>query len=119
MIATSIEQSYDLLAAGLSPESADMHYSSRKQEQDANGDWKIVLGDLVVGKPETENDLPAWSCSAMIDILAGNEITKVNYGVIDSSKSFCNSLVWQIEDWIKFGRINKKYLKKWKRIGRK
>ena len=67
MIATSIEQSYKLLEAGLSPDSADMHWSSRKMEK-INGEWRIVKGELVVGKCDAPNDLPAWSYSRLYEI---------------------------------------------------
>lgn len=101
MIATTIEQSYKLLEAGLSPESADMHYSSRKQEQDANGEWKIVLGDLCVGKCETENDLPAWSYTKLYDILYNTTTHNCFRAIVDD-----------IIDATKKGNIEEKYLKK-------
>lgn len=111
MIATSIEQSYKLLEAGLSPDSADMHWSSRKMEK-INGEWRIVQCDLVVGKCDAPNDLPAWSIGKMIDILGEDKVTAVSCVRVRKSEDFIQSIVWSIEDYIMYGKINEKYLKK-------
>ena len=104
MIATSIEQSYDLLAAGLSPESADMHYASRKMEQ-VNGDWRIVLGDLCVGKCASANDLPAWSCARLIEI-------NKDRAEVYKTDEIIQCLVTDTKFLLDFGDIDEKYLKK-------
>lgn len=105
MIATSIEQSYELLSAGLSPESADMHYASRKMKQ-INGEWRIVLGNLCVGKCESANDLPAWSCARLIEINGGVRAD------VYRSDEIIQCLVTDTKFLLEMGDIDEKYLKK-------
>lgn len=68
-IATTIVQSKQLFALGLSPESADMFYD----------DWiDHITGELfapsdgsslTVGKRRTNQHLPAWSLSALLEVM--------------------------------------------------
>jgi hypothetical protein len=59
-IATTIEQSKRLLALGVPPETADMHYY-----QIANlKDWVLTVG----GKLGTSNDVPAWSFACLYEM---------------------------------------------------
>ena len=107
MIATSIEQSYKLLEAGLSQDSADMHWSSRKMEMNpTNGCWMIVKGDLWVGKCENENDLPAWSCARLIEINKG-----VRADVYKSDETI-QCLVTDTKFLLEMGDIDEEYVKK-------
>jgi hypothetical protein len=64
-IATTIEQSKRLLALGVPPETADMHYY-----QIANlEDWVLTVG----GKLGTSNDVPAWSFACLYE-MAGRPV---------------------------------------------
>jgi hypothetical protein len=82
-IATTIEQSKRLLALGVPPETADMHYY-----QIANlKDWVLTVG----GKLGTSNDVPAWSLSALIGIKTGVEIIEKWKGCYVAKIRFCRS----------------------------
>ena len=70
MIATTIEQSKALLAAGFGPETADMCYQAYQWETDGEGNIKPgsvePVGQLTVGN--AFQDFPAWSLGALWDI---------------------------------------------------
>lgn len=72
MIATTIEQAEDLVKAGVSPHTADMHWYASAYTR--NDDGKLVpqksgIIYLVNTPPEKEWHIPAWSISALWDIL--------------------------------------------------
>lgn len=86
-IATTIEQSKRLLALGVPPETADMHYY-----QIANlKDWVLTVG----GKLGTSNDVPAWSFACLYEmadrplILLPYEPFKVCIDRIEFKKRSC------------------------------
>lgn len=65
-IATTVEQSKRLLAAGLAPESADMSWSKWH-----NSKWELWAHGPSVGEFEELQVIPAWSLSKLWDILSG------------------------------------------------
>lgn len=76
-IATSISQSNRLLAAGISPDTADMCWKPQR--------FKPNTKSLIAHKPLREEDIPAWSLSALLTLIAINEFslnvlnTKIGY----------------------------------------
>ena len=68
-IATTIEQSKKLIELGLSADTADMYYYKENVFNNALATFNGAL--LVKGnsKPEVEYTIPAWSLSALIELM--------------------------------------------------
>ena len=108
-IATSIEQSKQLLNAGLDPESADMWWTivqPRKQDVDVklvpDGQPYSVLNTYKeehLGLASYE-DIPAWSLSKLWDICNDSGIGPFNFGGDDLDSS---SLMDKLIKWIILG----------------
>lgn len=60
-IATTIEQSKKLIELGLSADTADMRYEEIPRIQ---GEYKLVFS-----KPNNKWEIPAWSLSALIELM--------------------------------------------------
>ena len=99
-IATNIEQSKRLIAAGLDAGSADMQWNAMPNI-DGKPTCELFVGDL------TPNGMPAWSLSRLIDINGG-----YNAGLVYDSKCFIEALVQSICFLIPCGDIDEKFLKK-------
>lgn len=82
-ICTSIEQSKKLIELGIDVNTADMYYMYRHWEIDENtvgaqSDANIGFdSDFYYGADngKTYHYIPAWSLSALLDILPNNEVT--------------------------------------------
>ena len=76
-IATSISQSERIIAAGISPDTADMCWKPQR--------FKPGTKSLTVRKPLNEGEIPAWSLSALLTLIPVNEFslhvlnTKIGY----------------------------------------
>lgn len=100
-IGTTIEQSRRLIAAGVRPETADMAY--RPWTRSAAG-FDLVT-DFESGKVFfQEDDIHAWSLSALWDLLNESKIT-LEYATNRSSEALIESLVTAIERFAKQGRM--------------
>lgn len=89
-IATSIEQSKRLLAAGLDPESADMSWHKYKTSK-----WDLWVGWSDRELPDLQV-VPAWSLSRLIDLIAETGIP-MNYGPMKDSASVLDHAVNALE----------------------
>jgi len=102
-IATTIEQSKRLLAAGIDPESADMCYI---EEIITNGigciSYKHTWSEYPIVDTHEEYEgpepvsLPAWSLSRLIDLIAETGIP-MNYGPMKDSASVLDHAVNALE----------------------
>ena len=112
-IATTIEQSKLLLAAGLDPESADMYYKNNLPWTDKEPRYSAVLSDgspakalewynkgYTAGGKEPLSLLhycfPAWSLSRLIDLIADTGIP-MNYGPMKDSNAVLEHAVNALE----------------------
>ena len=93
-VCTSIEQSQRLLELGLNPETADCY---NREEEYGFSNW--------IGKPSLATDIPAWSLHRLMEI--GN-IENTGFADIKNAYDTCISM---IASHIKFGLLNKEYLK--------
>lgn len=91
---TTKEQSQRLLQLGLDPKTADCY---NREEDYGCSNW--------IGKPSLHGDVPAWSLHRLIEI--GN-IENVGFSDIKNAYDTCISM---IASHIKFGLLNKEYLK--------
>lgn len=66
MIATTIEQSQRLLELGLDPKTADCN-------------WNTTFGDLslCIGKNKLPHAVPAWSLSALLEVMPNNDYWEI------------------------------------------
>ena len=109
-ICTTIEQSKRLMIAGVKRQTADMSHRARRAiafEKDENGRWWPQKGtpvNLIASKPSCELDVPAWSLSALWDLLAESNIT-LEYATNKPSEVLIEYLVTMIERFAKQGRI--------------
>jgi len=104
-IATTIEQSKRLLAAGIDPESADMCYKTLDVE-DSESDDELVF-DFIT-RPYSEylkyvgplglsyRACPAWSLSRLIDLIAETGVP-MNYGLMKDSSDVIECAVTVLE----------------------
>ena len=104
-IATSIEQSKRLIAAGIDPKSCDMRWT----KEDVGWGYMITEEEgyhLELGQPffdcPSDPSIPAWSLSKVWDILAEHP---------SNSSKLISSLVAFIIDHANDGAIAKEYLK--------
>lgn len=93
-VCTSVEQSKRLLAMGLKPETADCY---NREEDYGYSNW--------IGKPSLHSDVPAWSLHRLMIIA---NIGKSGFTNVDEAYNTCISL---IASHIRFGLLNKEYLK--------
>lgn len=103
-IATTIEQSKGLLAAGLDPESADMWWTIIQPLKQVG--WELVhdgqpYSILSLYKGEhialaSFEDIPAWSLSRLIDLIAETGLP-MNYGPMKDSTSVLDHAVNALE----------------------
>lgn len=89
-IATTIEQSKRLLAAGLDPESADMSWHKYKTSK-----WDLWVGWSDRELPDLQV-FPAWSLSRLIDLIVETGIP-MNYGPMKDSADVLECAVRLIE----------------------
>ena len=116
-IATSIEQSKRLLAAGLDPGSADMCYANVEFNPNYLPDIRLSVISYAqcvetykaVGLI-AEGIVPAWSLSRLIDIHGDFNYGPMNNGSEKVMDCIVESIIVNIE--YNSGRINEKYLKK-------
>ena len=105
-VATSRSQSERLLALGLKKETADMCWT---QEEDGWGEfrWFCRAGTYTESDAETFFDyIPAWSLHRLIEILDTNPcVFYTNCGY--------DNIIDRIEDYIKEGIIDTRYLEEW------
>lgn len=112
-IATTIEQSKRLLAAGINPKSADMYYKNNLPWTDKEPRYSAVLsagsptealewynkGYTASGKeplPLLHFCFPAWSLSRLIDLIAETGIP-MNYGPMKDSADVLECAVRLLE----------------------
>lgn len=98
-IATTIEQSKRLLEAGLDPRSADMKHTRLVIESDGDGYFSIGPRNnyhIESGRAKFEDEIPAWSLSRLIDLIADNGIP-MNYGPMTDSKKVLEHAVNALE----------------------
>lgn len=75
MIATTIKQSKKLLGLGINPDTADMLYIKREIND------TFIETPIVRPNGELLNSLPAWSLSALVDLMPKNvEIERTHIG---------------------------------------
>ena len=108
-VCTSIEQSQRLLELGLKPETADMSYYILDSEPVLTiGLAKVyretIKGGKIVEKQNAEI-VPAWSLHRLMEI---GEIENTGLADIKNAYDTCISM---ITSHIKFGLLNKEYLK--------
>lgn len=89
-IATTIEQSKRLLAAGLDPESADMSWHKYKTSK-----WDLWVGCCDRELPDFQF-VPAWSLANLIDLIAETGVP-MNYGPMKDSYSVLDHAVNALE----------------------
>jgi len=69
MIATTIEQSKELVRLGLDPKTSDMSYSEEYFGKDKDGNdewcWRLNACKFV----DVEGIIPAWSLSALLEVM--------------------------------------------------
>lgn len=75
---TSIEQSNELLKFGINADTADLHYESTP-----DGNYEII-----VGRVKSDEDIPAWSLSALIELLPSGFIFKDTNGECTPEKYY-------------------------------
>lgn len=98
-ICTTKEQSQRLLDLGLKPETADMIYMQ------IDGSWICIISQGDEEYVPYEDHFPAWSLHRLMEI--GN-IENVGFASIKNVYDTCVSM---IASHIKFGLLNKEYLK--------
>lgn len=111
-IATTIEQSKRLIAAGLDPESADMMWRNAALTYDFGTAREVVTAEpiLYAFNAKSENSIPAWSLSRLIDIHRN-----FDYGPMDDgSAAVIDCLVRAICNEIKYetGRVREEFIVK-------
>ncbi len=101
-IATTIEQSKMLLAAGLDPESADMTWQdnrlickSYKSAVDFENEWRSHGGSPHI------IHAPAWSLSRLIDLIAETGLP-MNYGPMKDSAAVLDHAVNALEYHLRY-----------------
>jgi hypothetical protein len=67
MVATSIEQSKELLRLGLPADSADMSWYDIEYNNPCKNDWVLMFGYFVNSCPKFY--IPAWSLSALLEVM--------------------------------------------------
>lgn len=108
-VCTSIEQSQRLLELGLKPETADMSYYILDSEPVltigmAQAYREIIKGGKIV-EVQNAGIIPAWSLHRLM------EIAGIEYVAFENVKDAYNLYVRVIASYIKFGLLNKEYLK--------
>lgn len=109
-IGTTIEQSKRLMTAGLAPKSADMKWTNVEPDADGGGYYLNKESNeyhLEVGQPYfdlNDDSIPAWSLSALWDLLNESKIT-LEYATNRSSEALIESIVTAVERFAKQGRI--------------
>lgn len=100
-ICTTREQSERLLAMGLKPETADMYHTTFYRD---NVGYEIlqVRNEKL---PLLSQEIPAWSLHRLMIIA---DIGKSGFTNVDEAYNTCISL---IASHIRFGLLNKEYLK--------
>ena len=105
-ICTTVEQSKRLLGLGLKKETADMRYYAlyiSTVDKWYNKEYPEVLYD---GERINNHDIPAWSLHRLIEILDTNPcVFYTNCGY--------DNIIDRIEDYIKEGIIDTRYLEEW------
>ena len=101
MIATTIEQSKELLNAGLDPISCDMHWTN-EVEEDEEGygfiktrqeeEYHLELGQPFFDFP-SDPSIPAWSLSKLWDILHDSGKMFYEYPTTLSAEKVMESLI--------------------------
>lgn len=112
-ICTTVEQSDRLLGLGLKPETADMHYLWGGYWHPVLEDWAHAVGDYPFDFDSEEaqgewelRHRPAWSLHRLIEILDTNPcVFYTNCGY--------DNIIDRIEDYIKEGIIDTRYLEEW------
>ena len=103
-IATTLEQSKRILAAGIDPESADMWWTIRRPLK--YDGWKLVYNcepcvylstykEEPIALAEFES-FPAWSLSRLIDLISETGVP-MNYGPMKDSASVLDHAVNALE----------------------
>ena len=98
-IATTIEQSKRVLEAGLDPRSADMKHTRLVIESDGDGYCSIGPRNnyhIESGRAKFEDEIPAWSLSRLIDLIAETGVP-MKYGPMKDSASVLNHAVNALE----------------------
>lgn len=112
MIATTIEQSKRLLAAGIDPISCDMRWTNEVEEDKGWGfiqtiqeeEYHLELGQPFFDSPD-DSSIPAWSLSKLWDILHESGQMFYEYPTTLSADQVLESLVEAVKRSVKTGRI--------------
>ena len=94
-IATTIEQSKRLLAAGLDPGSADMSWHKYKTSK-----WDLWVGWSDRELPDLQV-VPAWSLARLIDLIADTGMP-MNYGPMTDSTAVLEHAVHALEYHLRY-----------------
>jgi hypothetical protein len=99
-ICTTMEQSKRLLELGLKPETADMHHFKQ------SGEFSVHLGFFIDSYQYIPNWYqPAWSLHRLIELMDIYEV------VLDWKFGIYECAIIMLEERIKDGLVDKKYLK--------
>lgn len=107
-IATTIEQSKGLLAAGLDPRSCDMRWTNEVEEDKGYGfiltcqeeEYHLELGQPFFDFP-SDPSIPAWSLSRLMDLIAETGVP-MNYGPMKDSASILDHAVNALEYQLRY-----------------
>ena len=94
-IATTIEQSKRLLAAGIDPKSADMSWHKYKTSK-----WDLWVGFSDRELPDLQV-VPAWSLARLIDLIADTGMP-MNYGPMTDSTAVLEHAVHSLEYHLRY-----------------
>lgn len=108
-VCTSIEQSKRLLKLGLNPETADMSYYILDSEPVLTIGMAQAYREIIKGSKTVEVQnaeiIPAWSLHRLM------EIAGIDYVAFEDIKNAYDLYVRLIASYIKYGLLNKEYLK--------
>lgn len=102
-IATTIAQSKRLLDAGLDPGSADMMWRNAALTYDFGTAMEVVTAEpiLYAFNAKSEDSIPAWSLSRLIDLIAETGVP-MNYGPMKDSASVLDHAVNALEYQLRY-----------------
>ena len=105
-VCISIEQSKRLLKLGLNPETADMkHYFDDKDDYPFFHHWECFPYEWNEESLVDSENIPAWSLHRLM------EIAGIDYVAFEDIKNAYDLYVRLIASYIKYGLLNKEYLK--------
>lgn len=79
LIATTVEQSERLLKLGVKPKIADMYYLFIGDVETGKRHYDLLSLDDYLRKRMSSDDIPAWSLTALLDLMPIEIQTKTNF----------------------------------------